>query len=75
MGERCLRWAMKLPPDAPIEWPPHATGPMDRVRAAMLALDDNTDLPRLSAAFLSRHTGLADATISRALKRMAAGRR
>src|SRR4051794_26781897 len=69
MGELCLRWAMKLPADTPINWPPHVAPAMDRIRAALLAMDDVRDLPRLSNNHLARHTGLSEATVRKALAR------
>jgi hypothetical protein len=71
MGELCLRWAMKLPADVPIVWPDRATPAMERIRAALLSLDDVQDLPRLSFSFLAGRTGLADATVRKALQRIA----
>jgi hypothetical protein len=71
MGELCLRWAMKLPANTPINWPPYATPAMDRIRAALLAMDDMRDLPRLSNNHLARHTGLSETAVRKALARMA----
>ena len=62
---------MKLPADAPLNWPAHATPSMERIRATRLAMDDVQDLPRLSTSYLARHTGLAEATVRKALARMA----
>jgi hypothetical protein len=70
MGELCLRWAMKLPADVPIKWPDNATFSMYQIREALLSLDDDTDLPRLSVRFLSARTGLALSTVRTTLKRM-----
>jgi len=71
MGELCLRWATRLPADAPLGWSPYATPSMERIRAALLALDDVQDLPRLSNNYLARHTGLSETTVRKALARMA----
>jgi hypothetical protein len=71
MGELCLRWAMKLLVAAPLDWPLDATPSMERIKAALLAMDDVQDLPRLSNNYLARHTGLAAATVRKALARKA----
>jgi hypothetical protein len=70
MGELCLRWAMKLPADVPIEWPENATFSMYQIREALLSLNDDTDLPRLSVRFLAARTGLALSTVRTTLKCM-----
>src|SRR4051794_24627110 len=70
MGELCLRWAMKLPADVLIEWPDNATFSMHQIKEALLSLDDDTDLPRLSVRLLATRTGLALSTVRTTLKRM-----
>jgi hypothetical protein len=62
---------MKLPADAPLNWSPYATPSMERIKAALLAMDDVQDLPQLSNSFLVRRTGLAEATVRKALVRIA----
>jgi hypothetical protein len=62
---------MKLPADVPIVWPSRSTISMVRLRAALLALDDVRDLPRLSISFLSARTELAESTVRKCLLRLA----
>jgi hypothetical protein len=62
---------MKLPAAAPLAWSPYATPSMERIKAALLAMDDVRDLPRLSNSYLARHTGLSETTVRKAPARMA----